>query len=338
MKKIKVSTIIVTYNSAKWILNCVNSLLNQNNDFVHQIIIVDNGSTDTTLNIIENNFLVTKNNIILIKSNNNGFGAGNNLGLKYATGDYLFFVNPDTFSAENCIKTLITPLISQDLVTTPKITILNNETEINTCGNLIHFTGLGFVNHFKESSSNYTEIFEVPAISGAAFAIRKDTFKKLGKFDEDFFLYMEDTELSWRINKAKLKVLCCANTSVAHEYEFKLTSQKIAFLEKGRILILRKHYTLWQQILLFPSFVIAFGFSLIMSLKFGPRGLISWLKALWSGYRYRLTQKNKNFQNNIKQNIPFNLFSKNIFTTFTGKIINAFLNANQFIMKVISNG
>lgn len=330
-----ISTIIVTFNSEKWIENCVNSLITQHSDFKQEIIIVDNNSTDNTVNIIEREFA---SKIKLIKSSNIGFGAGNNLGVKHAQGDYLFFVNPDTVAAKNSLAILINPLVNENVVTTPKITILNNEDKINTCGNLLHFTGFGFVNHFEAASKDFTEDFTVPAISGAAFAMRKETFIDLGMFDEDFFLYMEDSELSWRINKAKLPVLCCTNTTVAHEYEFKLSAQKIAFLEKGRIMIIRKHYSHWQQFLLLPSLILALGFSLIMSLKFGLSGVQVWLKALITGYCCKLTTKSHCYKSNIKQKIPFNLFSSNIVVKLIGTLINIFFNINQFIMKVFSNG
>lgn len=335
MKDKLVSTIIVTYNSSKWIENCLNSLINQQTRFKQQIIIVDNGSKDETINIIKEKFL---SYVTLILSTNLGFGAGNNLGVQKAQGEYLFFVNPDTISQPNCLDNIITPLLKEDIVTTPKITILNDEEKINTCGNLIHFTGFGFVNLFKNPSTAFTKNFKVPAISGAAFAMRKATFNRLGGFDKDFFLYMEDSELSWRICKDNVDIHCIATTSVAHEYELKLSAQKIMFLEQGRLMIIRKHYTKWQQILILPSLLIALLFSLFMSIRFGVCGFKYWCKAIIKGTFCKLSSKSINYKHNINSEIPFFMFSSNILVLFVGRILNILFKLNFLIMKFFSNG
>ncbi|MCK5680142.1 glycosyltransferase, partial [bacterium] len=130
------SIIVVTYDSERWIENCLKALSDQSFDKEYEIVVVDNGSSDNTCNIIRNEFPTVK----LIESENRGFGAGNNLGAKQAGGKYLAFINPDTIADSQWLVELLRPLENRGIVTTSKILLMEEPELVNTCGNVLHFT------------------------------------------------------------------------------------------------------------------------------------------------------------------------------------------------------
>ena len=100
----KISIIIVNYNGETFLANCIDSILNSETNLEYEIIIVDNASTDKSLAILEN----YKKSCKIIKNfNNSGFSKGNNIGVNYASGDYLFFLNNDTLLEKDTLSKLV---------------------------------------------------------------------------------------------------------------------------------------------------------------------------------------------------------------------------------------
>ena len=104
---------------------------------------------------------------------------------------------------------------------------------------------------------SYTQIDEVGAISGAAFAIRRELFDKLSGFDEEMFLYLEDTDLSWRARLAGYPTVYTPESIVLHDYELRITPLKVFWEERNRYLMLLKSFK-WRTIfVLLPAFILA---------------------------------------------------------------------------------
>ncbi|MGI6483842.1 MAG: glycosyltransferase family 2 protein [Methanobacterium sp.] len=273
----KTSIIIVTYNHINYIGNCLNSLLDER----LEIIVVDNKSNDGTPEYIENNFPKVK----LIRNKvNSGYGAGNNLGVKNSSRDYLVILNPDTKIEKYTIKNLLNPLENdRNLVIIPKILYYDGR-KINTCGNKLHFTGMAFTRGNGEKPNSRNKSRFVNGLSGACFAISKDNYLKLDGFDESIFLYMEDTELSWRIHSKGLKIIYVPESVVYHDYSFNVNSEKIYYVEKGRYMILRKYFTIREYFLFLPSLimteVLTWGYAIIG----GPKSVYSKFRALYDGF------------------------------------------------------
>lgn len=270
----KASVIIVTYNHKKYMKACLTSVLTNS---PLEVIIVDNGSTDGTAEFIEKEFPQVK----LIKSPRNlGYGGGNNLGVKYAKGEYVVILNPDTKVEENWLEELLKPLEnSERLITTPKI-LTYDGSKINTCGNIDHFTGLTFTRGLNESPGRFNRFEYLSGLSGACFAMRKEDYLELGGFDENFFSYMEDAEFSWRAHARGFRILYVPTSIVYHDYELNVPPKKIYHLEKGRYIILRKYLTWKELLLILPSLltteILTWGYSIlngINGVKFKIRGL-----------------------------------------------------------------
>lgn len=254
-QSLRASVIIVNYNGKEKLLRCLAS--------VHlcmlahcEVIVVDNSSSDGSAEAIETHFP----DVILIRSNiNGGFGAGNNLGVQQAQGKYLVFLNPDTLVEYGWIEALLAPLETDDSagLVTAKILLADQPDRINTCGNTVHLTGLSLCRGMGYPRESLNEPEEIDAVSGAAFAIRRELFKALGGFDEDTFLYMEDTDLSWRARLAGWRCLYAPDSIVLHDYSLKMTSLKVFYQERNRYSLLLKNLKWPTLIMLLPAQLLA---------------------------------------------------------------------------------
>jgi hypothetical protein len=219
---------------------------------------------------------------------NLGYGSCNNLGVKYALGAYLVILNPDTIVKKGWLEELITPIKVQDkIITTPKI-LTYDGTFINTCGNINHFTGLTFTRGLGKGPELYSEQEFVSGFSGCCFAMRTENFLELGGFDENFFLYNEDSELSWRSHFKSYRILFVPSSVIYHDYMLKVSPKKLYYLESGRYMMLRK-YASYQDIIFFlPSLVVAEILTFGYSARLGLEGIKYKLKAVVNGFSVQI--------------------------------------------------
>lgn len=226
---IDVSIIIVNYNTYNLLIQCINSIYRHTKAIQFEIIVVDNASTDGSNEMIKSKFP----NVILIESDENlGFGKANNLGAKQALGNFLFLLNSDTVLIENSIKILKEFLENSSdtdiAVVGCKLLDINHNPHISF-GNFpsifqeIFEYGLSkiFKKYYSEKVSpsvidNGTQIKEVDYIMGADMFFKKAIFDTIGGFDEDFFLYYEETEICFRLNKLGYKIMWNPSTSLIH--------------------------------------------------------------------------------------------------------------------------
>ncbi len=284
----KVSVIIVTYNHKKYMKECLASVLANG---LLEVIVVDNGSTDGTPEVIEEDFPEVK---VIRSPRNLGYGGGNNLGVKHAKGEYVVILNPDTKVGKNWLEELLKPLErGEKLITTPKI-LTYDGSKINTCGNIEHFTGLTFTRGLNENPEKFDKFEYLSGLSGACFAMRREDYLELGGFDENFFSYMEDAEFSWRAHARGFNILYVPTSIVYHDYDLKVPSKKIYHLEKGRYVILRKYFGWKEYISLLPSLImteiLTWGYSVLN----GINGVKSKLKAIKDGLSVNSKKVNYN--------------------------------------------
>ncbi len=243
------SVIIVTHNHEKFIKACLDSVLRQ---CPGEVIVIDNGSSDGTVDTVRKLYPNVK---LAINLNNRGFGVGNNLGFKLSSGEKIIFLNPDTIVLDHWLDELIKPLMDRSrIVAAPKI--LTEDGTINTCGLIVHFTGLSFTRFSGAKPEEIDCSKTINGFSGACFALRREDFLELGGFDEDFFCYMEDTELSWRAKSKSFEVLFVESSVLVHFYEIRMNAQKFCLLERGRLLILCKYLSKREMFSILPSLVI----------------------------------------------------------------------------------
>ena len=203
----KVSIIIVNYNGKHNLEPCLESLSKINyNDT--EIIIVDNNSTDDSINFISTNYP----DLILIKLNKNkGFAEPNNIASKVATGDLLLFLNNDTIVTPSFISELVKSIQQNSDVGICQSLLLKPDESIDSSGDFIDTLGVVY-----NSKTQISEIREISSARGASMMIKKNIFNQLEGFDEKFYFSFEDVDLSWRCWIAGYKVLIIPKSIVYH--------------------------------------------------------------------------------------------------------------------------
>ncbi len=264
------SVVLLSYNSRHDIEECMSSLADQTYRN-YEIIIVDNASSDKTPEFIRTEYPDIK---LVETGSNTGYPAGNNIGFSHAKGDYIVVLNPDTIADSNWLAELIKPLEdhTEIALTTSKILIYDQRDRINTCANTVHYTGLDFCRGLNEPSASFSKNEEVGAISGCSFAIRKEVFAELGGFDPDFFLYLDDVDLSWRARLAGYRIMFAPASVVYHKFQFSIAPWKVFYLERNRYLMLLKNCSLRMLILLSPAFFVS--------------EIVTWGHAVLHGFSY----------------------------------------------------
>jgi GT2 family glycosyltransferase len=202
MKKPLVSILIVNWNGADLLPACLNSLRKQKYKSI-EIIINDNNSTDNSLEVIKK-----YKDIIVIKSKDNfGFAGGNNIALKKAKGKYVLLLNTDTVVTKDFLEKLVISMESDPTlgVVQPKFFYDNDDFPekniINSIGAYLTNTGFLYYPGYgkKDKRAIYNKKSEVFSAYGACMLIRKDVIDKVGLFDNDYFLYFEETDFCMRV-------------------------------------------------------------------------------------------------------------------------------------------
>lgn len=220
----KFDIVFVTYNSEKWIDNCINSILKSDYNLKNiSLIFYDNNSSDNTVSSLygikeeyENKF----NSIQILESKSNkGFGYGNNQGAKVGSSKYIFFLNIDTEINKDTLKRL--------------------EEEINNSDS--SFAMWELAQRPYEHPKYYDPVTqETSWSSGACMIVKRDVFEKIGGFDKNIFMYCEDVEISWNLRKHGYKIKYLYNVPITHysyekPNEFKYTQFVYGFISNWYI-------------------------------------------------------------------------------------------------------
>ena len=248
----KVTAIIVNWNDKDVIVECIQSLLDQNRNKI-DIIISDNGSKDDSVEFIRKRFPSIK---IIENGENLGFGSAINRGLGLAKGDYLLFLNSDLKLHSKCVGELAKVLENDSNVggTIPKILHIDQQNIINSLGVLINYTGIAYPNLLGQKDPGYQEPFE--SACGGIFMLKREVYETVGGFDEDLFLYHEDHDLSWRIRLAGWHLKVIPQAIMYHHYKFNKGILKYYSSEKNRLHILLKNMEVKTLALISPALII----------------------------------------------------------------------------------
>lgn len=251
-----VSVIIVVYNGITYLEQCLTSV-QQDIKVESEIIVIDNASTDGSADFVERRYP----DVILIRNEvNRGFAAACNQGARYATGQYLVFLNQDTQVLPGWLSGLLNALERNDAVAlaTSKLLLMSQPDKINACGQDIHYTGLNFSRGFLCASGQFSEPEVVGAVSGASFAVRRDVWEELGGFDEDLFMYFEETDLSWRAQLAGYQCLYAPTSVAYHDYRSSRPGfSRLYYSKRNRYILLLKNWCLPTLLLLSPGIILA---------------------------------------------------------------------------------
>ncbi len=196
-----ISIIILNYNGKKWLKKLFDSLISQTYQNF-EIIFVDNGSKDDSVEFVRDNFPDPRIHIV-ISPTNRGFAGGNNEGLKHARGEYILLLNNDTWATPDYLEKFIEGFrqIPQADSLQSKMILMNDTEKIDICGS--YWTGSTFLYHYGYYQSQYLEKYNMamPFFSnkGASMMIRRKVIDNIGLFDDDFWTYYEETDFCHRI-------------------------------------------------------------------------------------------------------------------------------------------
>lgn len=229
----------------------------------YKIIVFDNASTDNSAEFLKQNF--PKINFIQAKRNL-GFAEGNNLAIKFALGqkaEYVFLVNNDTEAENGLIEKLIVTCKSDESIgiAGPAVFDLKSKRSIQEIGMSIDRFGYPFA--LKNKQDDTHPFF----VSGCAMMIKSELIKRIGSFDEKYFMFAEDLDLCWRAQLAGYKIAVNDHAKIYHasggsisggvvkESNYKTNTQRIFLREKNTLRTLIKNYSTLNMIKIVSFYV-----------------------------------------------------------------------------------
>lgn len=299
MVKVKLSIIILNYNTRDLLRDCLNSLLDL--DLVipakgevrqrrhnSEVIVVDNGSSDGSVAMVKDEFPSVR---LFENHNNFGFAEGNNRGIKEARGDYILLLNSDTIVEKETL-----PVMVNFMEENPQVGVVTCRVEMadgsldpachrgfpTPWASLTYFSGLEklfpkskLFAQYHQTFKNLKSIHEIDSPTGAFYLVRRKVVDEVGMLDEDFFMYGEDLDWSYRIKKAGWKIMYVPDVKITH---FKKQSGRVnVSLEERKKatdhfyqtmkLFYRKHYQ--DKHPLFVNWLMIRGINLKWTLSLG---------------------------------------------------------------------
>ena len=256
------SIIIVNYNVKEFLQNLLHSAEKASSRISKEIIVIDNASDDGSVDIIKQKFPTVK---LIENKNNIGFGSANNQGLKIAQGKYILFINPDCIVSENTFDKMISFFNEHPDCGLAGCKILNSDgslqlacrrsfpgpwtsfTKVTGLSNL--FPGSRIFARYNLTYLDENRTHEVDAVSGSFMMIKRDAYEKVGGFDDQFFMYGEDLDLCYRVQKAGFKVYYVPDTQIIH---YKGESTKRSNLDETKLFYDAMHKFVKKHLSSFP--------------------------------------------------------------------------------------
>lgn len=285
-----VSIITINYNESQVTLDMLESLKNCDYPNV-QVIVVDNASPNDNPDIIKEKFPY----ITLIKSKENlGFAGGNNLGVKEAKGEYLFFINNDTIVPKNCIGPLV-----ETLKNNPSIGMVSPKIKFHWDDSLIQYAGYTPMSHWtirnnsigyhQKDDGRFDAEGETNSIHGAAMMVPRKIVDEVGMMTEIYFLYYEEHDWAEQIKRAGYQVYYQPKSFILHKESLstgKFSPLKTYYISRNRILFARRNFKTLQLVvsMLFQVFVSIPKNIFVFSIK----REFEHLKAFWNAIGWNL--------------------------------------------------
>jgi GT2 family glycosyltransferase len=256
---VELSVIIVNYNVKHFLEQCLYAVQKAAERVSAEIIVIDNNSSDGSVEYLEPLFPAVQ---WISNKENTGFGRACNQGLRLSKGKYVLFLNPDTILPENCFRQCISFLEEHPGAGALGVKMLDGAGKFlkeskrsfpSPSTSLFKLIGLSklfprskifaryYLGHLDENSNH-----EVEVLAGAFMMVKREVLKKTGGFDEAFFMYGEDVDLSYRIHRAGYKNFYYAGCSIIHfkgESSRKRSINYVRMFYTAMSIFVRKHYS-----------------------------------------------------------------------------------------------
>lgn len=255
----RLSIVIVNWNTRELLAACLHSLGDRLQDPAYQVLVVDNGSSDGSAEMVRQQFPTVQ---LLALPENVGFSAGNNAALIQATGTYVLLLNSDTEVRDHALEAMCDYLDQHPQVGGVGAQLLNPDGTVQlSCRRfpsyrtaLFHRKSLltrffpenKFSQQYLMTGTGHGEIMEVDWVIGACLMTRQEVIRQVGLLDDGFFMYAEDVDWCYRMRQAGWSIAYLPHAQVMHHYErsARLVPYRMN-LERHRSMwrFYRKHYS-----------------------------------------------------------------------------------------------
>nr|WP_249792483.1 glycosyltransferase family 2 protein [Bradyrhizobium sp. BRP22] len=281
-----VAVLIVSYNTEHLLGECLQTLHEQRGSLRQQVIVVDNRSSDRSVDMIRSRFAEVE----LIEAKQNlGFARGMNLAARRANAEFLLLLNPDTVVLDHAIERLVKFARSR-----PGHGLYGGRTvqrdgalELSSCWALptiwsMTCFALGLSTVFRhspwfdpESMADWHRdtVREVGIVTGCLLLVPRDVWQKLGGFDERYFMYGEDADLAFRARRAGFRPIICPEACIVHDVgkASATRADKLLLLFKGKATLVRDHFDGWRRQLVLLELLAGVGLrALLARIGLGP--------------------------------------------------------------------
>ncbi len=229
----KLSIIIVNYNTYALTKQTIEAVIVQEVSFKYEIILVDNASTDGSIQKLQEDFeeLIADEKLRIFRNGKNlGFAKANNQGMRAAKGIYILLLNSDTVVGPNCLEKCVTHIESDNKIGALGCKVILPDGKLDHACKRGYPTPLASLYYFlkldKKDPIKYgqydalhlgeDEVGEVDALMGAFMLMPKAILDKVGLLDEDFFMYGEDIDLCFRIKESGFRILYYPEVYITH--------------------------------------------------------------------------------------------------------------------------
>lgn len=255
---VRLSVIIVNWNTVELLRACLRSLQQFPPADTHEIIVVDNASSDGSPDMVRSEFPAVR---LLALDANLGFSRGNNAGIDVAAGEYIFLLNSDTEVRANALQRMMDYMDAHPDVAATGAKLVSPDGSIQESCRAFpsHRTALfnrkslltrlfpqnRYSRQYLLTDEQRLQTREVDWVMGAALMTRRSVIDKVGALDPDFFMYAEDVDWCYRMHKAGGKIVYLPDAAIMHHYEksarkapFRMNLQR----HKSMWLFYKKHY------------------------------------------------------------------------------------------------
>jgi GT2 family glycosyltransferase len=280
----QLSVIIVNYNVKFFLEQSLCSVKKAIEKIDAEVLVVDNCSSDGSVDYLQKNFPWVK---FIANNKNEGFAKANNIALKQCSGNYILFLNPDTIIPENILEHCLDFFNNHSRAGAVGVKMVDGagnflpESKRSFPSPAVSFfklSGLSslfprskFFNRYALGFLDKNEVHEVDVLCGAFLMVKKNILIQLGGFDEEFFMYGEDIDLCYRIQKGGNKIYYFGDQTIVHfkgKSSKKNSSDYIHIFYRAMLVFVKKHYgNAWKtRILLTMGIYIRASISLVIPL------------------------------------------------------------------------
>jgi GT2 family glycosyltransferase len=268
------SLVVVCYEGEASIESCLESLLEDRTPR-RELIVVDNASTDASLERIRDVAAAHPEIVVVASEQNLGYAGAVNLALPRCRGRVVVVLNMDLVAEPGWLGPLVDFLDAHsECGAVCPLLALSDGLRVNAAGQRIHVTGLGFNRGLgAERAAIGTQPFPVSGIQGAAFAIRRSLLEEMGGMDARGFLYHEDVALSWLLHMMGYSLYCVPESAMRHDYFLSMHAEKLFLLERNRLALILSHLRPLSLLAISPMLVLTEGMLFAYAALRGPRFL-----------------------------------------------------------------